>query len=160
VLARARGIIVTSIAVSALLTPWVAGAAVSPTTAPVPPSSSSIATGLAEALVPRDPTVTVAIELQTRGYTMPFGALTPGRLAVDWYLGSHPKLTGPRAGLVRVASGSTRFRAARKGQITITPTRRGRRLVRRSRLLSITALGTFTPDGSAPISATKVFKLS
>jgi hypothetical protein len=110
--------------------------------------------------VPRDPALTVAIELQTRGYELPFRALTPGRLAVYWYLGSHARLTGPKAGLVRVASGSTRFRVARKSQITINPTRRGRRLVQRSRSLSITAVATFTPDESDRVSATEEFKLS
>jgi hypothetical protein len=134
--------------------------AVSSTTAPVAPSSTTLAAGLSRALVPRDPTLTVAIELQTRGYELPFRALTPGRLVVDWYLGSHPKLTGPRAGLVRVASGSTRFRVARRGHITIKPTRRGRRVVRRSRSVSITAVATFRPDASDPVRATKEFKLS
>jgi len=134
--------------------------AVSPKTAPVAPSSSSLRAGLGKALVPRDPALTVAIELQTRGYELPFRALTPGRLAVYWYLGSHPRLSGPKAGLVRVASGSTRFRVARQSQITIKPTRRGRRLVRRSRSLSITAVATFTPDESDRVSATKEFKLS
>ncbi|MGZ4184985.1 MAG: hypothetical protein ACXVUE_09380 [Solirubrobacteraceae bacterium] len=134
--------------------------AASPTTAPVAPSSSSLRTGLAKALVPHDPALTVAIELQTRGYELPFRALTPGRLAVNWYLGLHPKLAGPKAGLVRVASGSTRLRVARKSQVTIKPTPRGRRLVRRSRALSITAVATFTPDESDPVSATREFKLS
>ncbi|MGZ4304021.1 MAG: hypothetical protein ACXVSL_04025 [Solirubrobacteraceae bacterium] len=110
--------------------------------------------------MPHDPALTVAIELQTRGYELPFRALTPGRLAVNWYLGLHPKLAGPKAGLVRVASGSTRLRVARKSQVTIKPTPRGRRLVRRSRALSITAVATFTPDESDPVSATREFKLS
>jgi hypothetical protein len=134
--------------------------AVSPLTAPVAPSASSLASGLGKALVPRDTALTVAIELQTRGYELPFHAPTPGRVTIVWYLGSHPKLTGSRPGLVRVAAGSTHFRVARKGQITIKPTRRGRRLVRRSRSLSITAVAMFTPEESEPVSATKVFKLS
>jgi hypothetical protein len=134
--------------------------AVSPKTAPVAPSSATLQAGLGKALVPRDPALTVAIELQTVGYELPFRVLTPGRLAVDWYLGWHPKLTGPKAGLVRVASGSARFRVPRKSQITIKPTRRGRRLVRRSRSVSITAVATFTPDESNRVSATKEFKLS
>jgi hypothetical protein len=134
--------------------------AVSRTTARVAPSSATLRAGLGKALAPRDRALTVAIELQTSGYELPFRALTPGRLVVDWYLGSHPKLTGPRAGLIRVASGSSRFRVARRGQVTIRPTRRGRRVVRRSRSLSITAVATFMPDASDPVSTTKEFKLS
>jgi hypothetical protein len=134
--------------------------AVSPTSAPVAPTASSLRSGLGAQLVPPDPTLTVAIGLQTRGYELPFRAVTPGDLAVDWYLGKHPKITGPKRGLVLVASGSTRFHQAHKGQITIKPTRRGRRLVRRSRSLSVTAVATFTPDESVRIVATKVFKLS
>lgn len=103
VLVRPRGILAASIAASGFLAPGIAGAtALSPTAAPVAPSSASL----------------------------------------------------------RVASGSTRFRVARKSQITIKPTRRGRRVVRRSRSLSITAVATFTPDESDPVSATREFKLS
>jgi hypothetical protein len=134
--------------------------AVSPTTAPVAPTASSLRSGLRAQLVPPDPTLTVAIELQTRGYELPFRALTPGDLVVDWYLGKHPSITGPRAGLVLVASGSTRFHRAHRSQITIKPTRRGRRLVRLSRSLSVTAVATFAPEESARISAAKEFKLS
>lgn len=134
--------------------------AVSPRTALVAPSASSLRAGLGAALVPPDPTLTVAIGLQTRGYELPFRALTPGRLVIDWYLGKHPRLTGPKPGLVLVASGSTRFHEAHKSQITIKATRRGRRLVRRSRSLSMTAVATFTPEESDRVTATKEFKLS
>ena len=134
--------------------------AAAPLTAAVAPSASSLDAGLRASLVPPDPTLTVAIGLQTRGYGLPFRALTPGRLVVRWYLGKHPRLTGPKPGLVLVASGSTRFREAHKSQIMIKPTRRGRRLVRRSRSLSITAVATFTPKESDRVAATKEFKLS
>ena len=134
--------------------------AATPLTAAVAPSASSLDAGLRASLVPPDPTLTVAIGLQTGGYGLPFRALTPGRLVVRWYLGKHPRLTGPKPGLVLVASGSTRFREAHKSQIMIKPTRRGRRLVRRSRSLSITAVATFTPKESDRVAATKEFRLS
>jgi hypothetical protein len=134
--------------------------AMSPMTAPVAPAASSLRSGLRAQLVPPDLTLTVAIELQTGGYELPFRALTRGDLVVDWYLGRHPLITGPKAGLVLVASGSARLHQAHKSHITIKPTRRGRRLVRRSRSLSVTAVATFSPDESVRISATKEFKLS
>jgi hypothetical protein len=134
--------------------------AASRTTALVAPSAASLQAGLLSALVPRDPTLTVAIELQTGGYKLPFRARTPGRVVVDWYLGSHPGIAGPTPSLVLVASGSTRFHMAHKSEVTIKPTRRGRRLVQRSRSLSITAIATFTPVHSVRVTAAKEFKLS
>lgn len=125
----------------------------------VAPAGAQVQAGLLTQLVPPDPPLTIAIELQTRGYELPFKVLTPGRVVVDWYLGPHPNVTAP-AGLILVASGAARFRRIHESQVKIKPTRRGRALIQQSSSLALTAVATFTPEQSLRVSAVSTFNFS
>jgi hypothetical protein len=142
--------------------------AASSLTARVAPSASVVQAGLLAQLVPPDPPLTVSLELQTRGYGLPLRILTPGRVVVEWYLGSQPVRMTSTAGRVLVASGARRFPRVdesqiypvAEGRVTLKATRLGRSLVRRSRSLTLTAVATFTPDRSTRVSVSRSFAIS
>jgi hypothetical protein len=83
-----------------------------------------------------------------------------GVVTVDWYLGAGGPLPADRRGLVLVASGSTQIRRPGPNAVPIHTTASGRRLVRRSRSLQLTALATLVPTQSVAVSATAAFKLT
>ena len=134
----------------------------------VAPAAAVLRAALLAQLVPPDPPLTVALELQTRGYVLPLRVLTRGRALIDWYLGSHPGFVAAGGRGVLVGSGAARFYrvddsrayAVSQGRVTIKATRVGKRLVRGSRSMTLTAVATFIPDWSARVSATTSFKLS
>ncbi len=59
-----------------------------------------------------------------------------------------------------VAAGMARFTTARTLTIKITLTSAGKRLLKRSRHLALTASATFTPPGQAAVRATVRFTLT
>ncbi len=140
------------------------------TTSYVVSSAPSSAVAAAEAqvqaslqgqLTPHDSTLAVAIGLQTRrGYRLTFDVPVNGRATVDWYLGTHLPLPADQRGLVLVASGSARVRQLVPSVVQIKTTPRGRKLVKRSRSLTLTAVATVVPNESIAVSAIAPFTLT
>jgi hypothetical protein len=101
--------------------------------------------------------------LSTSGlFRQRFKAPAPGRAAIAWYYARPAaKLasTGARAPLL-VASGGLRFRAPGTAAVAIRLSAAGRRLVRASRHLRLTATCVFTPAGAPSVRASVTFELS
>jgi hypothetical protein len=132
----------------------------SATTIPVAPAAAQVQAALLGQLAPRDPTLSVAIGLSTRnGYRLPLDSPVAGRLTIDWYQGSHPLLPADRTGLRLVARGSATIRAAGPGAVSIKPTAHGRKLLERSRRITLTAVAGLAPEQSLAVSAVRVFTL-
>jgi hypothetical protein len=128
---------------------------------PVAPAEADVQASLLGQLMPHDPTLAVAIGVQTRrGYRLAFDASVTGRVTVDWYLGTHLPLPVDRRGLVLVAAGSTQIRQLGSGAVQIKTTARGRTLVKRSRSLKLTAVATVIPTQSMTVSASVPFTLT
>jgi len=99
-------------------------------------------------------TETIGTLLGNDGSTTAFSAPTPGELTIGWYLlqkGGHRPLL--------VATADVVFHAARKANVTITLTDKGRQVLERSSRLKLTATATFTPAGGPTTTATKVVTL-
>jgi hypothetical protein len=89
--------------------------------------------------------------LLKHGYRLRFDALTAGTAKIRWYRlrkGHKPVL---------VAAGGRAFAAADRAAIKIKLTRAGRKQLRHAKRLKLTAKGTFTPAGAAPVKATRRF---
>ena len=97
-------------------------------------------------------TETIGRLLTDDGATTAFSAPSPGRLTIGWYL--------RRKGVpLLVATADVIFHTARKANLTITLTDKGRQMLERSSHLKLTAKGTFTPAGGPATTATKLVTL-
>jgi len=78
---------------------------------------------------------------------------------IDWY--ELPKgatlARKTKARLVLVAAGHLTFSVAGTETLNVKLTSAGKRLLKHVKHLKLTARGTFTPTGMAPITATKIF---
>jgi hypothetical protein len=126
----------------------------------VAPSADQVRTAVLAQLIPHDPTLAVAIGVQTkRGYRLAFDAPVTGRLTVDWYQGRHAQIpaSGRRPTLVASARAAVRQTGPNAIQIRATP--RGHALIKRSRSLALTAVATVTPAQSQAVSVLQGFTL-
>jgi hypothetical protein len=124
-----------------------------------PPTAAQIKASLVRQLAPHGVTATINALNQTRRYVLPFTSLRAGRAVIDWYYlpkGAH--LAGGAASVL-VAAGRATFSSAQTLNMTIRLTAPGRRLLKHSLRLKLTALGTFTPTGAHPVSATAKFTI-
>jgi hypothetical protein len=136
-------------------------AAMSLPSSPVAPSVAQVQASLSGQLLPHDPTLAVAIGLQTtRGYQLAFTSQVTGVVTVKWYLGVRSQLPADLQSLTLVASGSSRIAALGPTAVPIRATARGRALVKRSRALPLTALATLAPSQSPAVSALAAFTLT
>ena len=124
-------------------------------------SSARIAALLAGQLLPSGKAAKIAMLLKSGWFTVVFKALEAGTAVIDWYevpVGAKlAKKVKPKPALV--AAGQYRFSAAGTATIKIKLTGAGKRLLKRARQLKLTARGTFTPTGGAPITAMRTFVL-
>jgi hypothetical protein len=116
------------------------------------PTAAQIRALLRTQITPRGRASRIGALLK-RGYRLRFRALTAGTAKVAWLL--VPK----RGKRVLIASGRHRFGVAGTATIKVTLTAAGRRALRRAKRLRLTAKGTFTPAGAAPVTATRQFTL-
>jgi len=123
-------------------------------------SSAQVIAGLASTLTPSGKAATVKSLLAKGGTTLSCSALEPGVLVVDWYEVPHgAKLAAAKARPVLVAAGKLDFGVAEKASLKLKLTSAGRKLLRHTSHLKLTAKATFTPTGQAPISTTRAFTL-
>ena len=117
-------------------------------------------------IVPSGKAARIAVLSKRGAYKLVCKALEPGTVVVHWYeVPSGATLatkTKPRP--VLIATGRRRFSAAGDATMTIRLTSAGKRLLKHVLLshasrLKLTAKGTFTPSGKAPITGTKGFVL-
>ncbi|MGA9315645.1 MAG: hypothetical protein WBV77_13580, partial [Solirubrobacteraceae bacterium] len=112
-------------------------------------------------ITPSGKNVTITVLLKGGVVSITFRALQAGTAVIDWYEippGAHlAKKTKPKP--VLVASGQQSFSTAGTATIKIKLTATGKRQLKHSKRLKLTAKGTFTPTGETPVSATKAFVL-
>jgi hypothetical protein len=124
-------------------------------------TASQIAALLRREITPTGKSAKIAMLLKTSGFTINFKALEAGDVVVEWYqLPPGAKLAN-KAGAkpILVASGRLHFSKAQTAKIKVKLTTVGQTLLKKTKSLKLTARGTFTPTGKAPVSATKTFVL-
>ena len=117
------------------------------------PTATQLETALARALKPSR-TESIGTLLADNGSTTVFSAPSAGQLTIGWYL--RPK--GARRPLL-VAMAQVIFHAARKANVRITLTDKGRQKLEQSGRLKLTATATFTPSGATTATKTRVLTL-
>jgi hypothetical protein len=124
-------------------------------------SSAQVSSLLASQLTASATGLRIAPLSKRGAFTVTFRALEAGVAVIAWYE------IQPRAKLARetksksvlIASGRVTFFAAGSKPLKIKLTTEGRRLLRHTSRVKLTARGTFTPAGKPPISATRTFVL-
>jgi hypothetical protein len=130
-------------------------------------SETGIAAGalrglIAAQLTPRGRTARIAALLTSGSFRATFRAPESGTAVIDWeYLPAASKRAGKRPRPpVLVASGGLRFRAAGTAALKIRLTATGRRLLRDSGRVRLTATGVFTPVGGSSVRTSTTFELT
>jgi alpha-tubulin suppressor-like RCC1 family protein len=143
-----------------------AGGGPLPGTSATPGSSSSISiarikSSLLTQLIPGGKAAKIGVLRKRKSYTSVFAALSPGALAIAWYLvpaGAHlSKKAKPKP--VLLARGAQSFKTAGSKAITIKLTKEGLRRLRTAKRIKLTVKGVFTPSGKAPVTALRQFSL-
>jgi hypothetical protein len=131
------------------------------------PSSTEVASYFAQQLAPRGKAARIGMLLKSGQYKMAITSHEAGTMTVDWYyLPRGAKLSALKSHKkgapvpVLVASGRLTLHAAGKGTIKLSVTAAGRRLLKASKRLKLTATFTFQAPGSAPISVSGTFVLT
>ena len=141
-----------------------------------PPAPSGAATGLASGgvaglfaaqLKPTGKTARIGALLKNGLFKQRFKAPEAGTAVIKWYyLAPGAKLAGSKHAKkaapspVLVAGGSVRFHAAGMAAVKLRLTPAGRRLLRHSRRIRLTATCAFTPVGGAAVATSGTFQLS
>lgn len=124
-------------------------------------SSAQIAALLAQLVTPTGKAAKIVSLLKAGGFTLTFRALEAGIAVIGWYqIPRGVKLAKKtKARPVLVASGKLTFSAAGTATMRIKLTPAGKRLLKHTKGLKLTAKDIFTPTEETPISATTVFVL-
>jgi YVTN family beta-propeller protein len=124
-------------------------------------SAAQIRALLAGQLTPSGKKAKIAALLRSGVFTVAFKALEPGAVVIAWYQvpagAKLAKKAKPKP--VLVASGKLTFSAAGTAKVKIKLTAAGKSLLRHAKQIKLTAKGTFTPTGKAPVSALRAFTL-
>jgi|GEM_PF-1978226 len=124
--------------------------------------SAQIAASIAGQLVPPPQATTIAALLRRGSCPIRFKSLTAGVVSIRWY--ETPRDVGDAAARpaqrLLLAAGRVRFAGPRRLTVEVALTPLGRRALARRAPLQLTALGTFTPAGSKPVSAARSFTLA
>jgi len=145
--------------------PLIAAAIATPTltfgpTVNIEPAAAQIRALLAGQLMPSGNTAKITTLLKTGAVAVVFKALEAGAAVIAWYeLPPGAKLARAKPRPVLVASGKLIFSGPGTATIKIKLTAAGRRLLKHAKRIKLTAKGTFTPTGKAPITATRTFLL-
>lgn len=115
-------------------------------------TTAQIRSELRRGVVPSARAARIPSLLTRTTIALPFRALRSGRATVSWYRQS---ARGSRGTLV--ASGSRGFTGARATTIAVRLTPAGRRALGAAKRVRLTAVGTFTPPGGAPVRVTRAF---
>jgi hypothetical protein len=123
-------------------------------------SQAQVAALLAGEIAPAGKGAKIA-QLLKRGYVFTFRALEAGTAEIDWYyLPPGAKLAKKsKAKPVLVAAVRRSFSAAGTAKLKISLTAAGRRLLKHSKRVKLTAKGVFTPANGPAITVTRSFAL-
>jgi hypothetical protein len=111
-------------------------------------------------LSPSGKAAKIAKLLNNGGFSLSFRALTAGRLVISWYLGPKSgRLVRANPKPVLFANGSANVLDVGAAKIRIKLTRAGTRGLRKANHLTLAAIASFTPPGTAAVVAVKSIKL-
>jgi hypothetical protein len=113
---------------------------------------------LGTALKPSGKKAKIRAILKAGGYAATLKLPSAGRATVSWYFVPKGANVGDRKSVV-VASGSKAVAGKGKAKLKIKLSRKGRALLKKSKSIKLTALGSFQPKNAQVASTTKVFKL-
>jgi hypothetical protein len=119
-----------------------------------PPTIAQIKSSLRKQIVASTPKSAIRRLLTARSYRSRVSAVITGRLRVSWYL--HVRRDGrahPR--LVKLATGLLIYSSLAPATITVTPTRKIKRLTRTTHRLHLIATATFTTTTGRSLTATR-----
>lgn len=123
-------------------------------------SSAQIASLLAGQLVPTGKAAHIRALLKSGGISLNIKALEAGAETIAWYKLPPGAKLAKHSNPILVASGRISFTTAGTARVTLKLTPGGKHLLKHVKRLKITARGTFTPIGGAPVAATRVFVLN
>jgi len=135
--------------------------AISSEIGPIAPSSAHIKASLTGQITPHGKAAGIAALMKNQGYALSFTALSAGNVVIDWYYlpnGAHLASGKPKP--VLVAVGKATFTRAGTLKITIKLTANGKRMLKHTKRLTLTAKGTFTPTAQHALVSTKRFTLT
>ncbi|MGO9791603.1 MAG: hypothetical protein ACLP8S_19500 [Solirubrobacteraceae bacterium] len=116
------------------------------------PTAAQVKSALSKVLAPTGMAAKIAAVLKAGGYSFSFTAPGAGKLVID----SHTTVKGQQT---LIASATAVFHHVGEAMVHITLTSKGRKLLRASKSLKLTANATFTSNGGASASATKSITL-
>jgi hypothetical protein len=126
---------------------------------PSPSPSASPSAALSSSLAVDGAAARISAVLKHGGFAAPGSAAAPGTVTITWYsvpAGAHlARATKP----IMIAQGSHTFSTAGKASIKVRLTSRGRALLKRSKRVKLTAVGTFAPTHGTKSSKQKSFTL-
>jgi secreted trypsin-like serine protease len=128
---------------------------------PIAPSTAHIRASLTGQITPHGKAAGIAALMKSQGYVLSFTALSAGNVVIDWYYlpnGAHLVSGKPKP--VLVAVGKATFTHAGTLKITIRLTANGKRMLKHTKRLTLTAQGTFTPTAQHALVSTKKFTLT
>jgi hypothetical protein len=114
---------------------------------------------LASQLVPTDSAITIALELETRGYALPVWPSSAGALNIRWYSGRLSPSWIAAHHPTTLVSGRAGFGRSHPSDVVLRATRFGRRLVERSRTLMVTTIAVFRSSAGQVMQASTTFSL-
>ena len=114
------------------------------------PSAAQLKRLLTSLLAPSGKDATIAALLKHHGYSRSVTMPAAARVSVAWRL-----LGGKGRNTIVVASLTTRIRGAHRATIKVALTKQGQRLLAQGKRLRLSARGTLTVAGVAPITASK-----
>jgi hypothetical protein len=118
-------------------------------------SSNPLAAAVRRALIPTGQGAKIGTLVRRGRYTTSFRAPGLGRLALAWYY----KRRGAHARQTLLASASVTFAHASSGRVSIVLTTKGKRLLKRSSRLAVSARGSYTPNASNAVATSAGFTL-
>jgi hypothetical protein len=121
-----------------------------------------IIAALSHILAPSGKAAQIGGLIKAGAYAFNFTAPSPGVATIDWYevpAGAHVTADKRRHKPVLIASGHATFAAAGAGKVTVKLTTAGRKLLKRSRSVSLTAVDSFAPKGQSAVTKTGKFTL-
>lgn len=125
------------------------------------PTTARIASVVLGEIVPSGKAAKIAAVLKVGGYLLAFHAPTAGTAVVSWFqVPRGAKVDKRRVAAVLLATGHLAFSAAGTRSMRLKLTPAGKRLLARARRVRLTAKGTFTATGQAPITVTRDFVLT
>ncbi len=125
------------------------------------PSAAELKAMLLRQLKPAGKAAKIKRLLKAGGYVGSFDAPSAGTAQLDWYQlppGAHLSARRPKP--VLIAAGRVTLHSAGSARLKLALTAAGKRLLKHSRRVTLTAKATFTPPGEAAILAEERFTLT